>query len=65
MYRRRAGGFGLIELLIVLVLGVFIFFFLQKGYFRKERGMGPMRYDKVYNDAKKQLEKVSANRSDY
>jgi prepilin-type N-terminal cleavage/methylation domain-containing protein len=59
--RRRSRGFGLIEILIVLVIGALIFLFLN-GYFKKQQGTVSPSYDKVYNDAKKQLEKVNAQR---
>lgn len=58
--RRLARGFGLIEILVVLVISVFIFLFLN-GYFKKQQGAVSPSYDKVYDDAKKQLEKVKAN----
>ena len=61
MDRRRSRGFGLIEILIVLVIGVFIFLFLN-GYFKKQEGAASPSYNKVYDDAKKQLEKVKVQR---
>jgi prepilin-type N-terminal cleavage/methylation domain-containing protein len=61
---KRSRGFGLIEILIVLVIGVFIFLFLG-GYFKKQQGAATPSYDKVYNDAKKQLEKVKAQEPNY
>ena len=58
----RARGSGLIELLIVLVLVVLGFFFLKGVYGKKGPGFEVPRYDKIYNDAKQQIEKIKAGK---
>ena len=71
-YRR---GFGLIELLIVLALVALGYYLMNKGSIKKGPGgqairtremIGAgeaMRYDKVYDAARKQIDKVKAQSS--
>lgn len=62
---RRLRAFGLIEVLIIMVIVVSAFVLLRTLYYKKTPDGETMRYDKIYNDAKKKLEKVNAERPNY
>jgi competence protein ComGC len=64
MDRRKKTGFGLIEILVVLVLVVMVFFLIRGVYGKKGIGVEGSRYDKIFNDAKQQIEKIDKREDD-
>ncbi|MBN1527005.1 MAG: prepilin-type N-terminal cleavage/methylation domain-containing protein [Candidatus Omnitrophica bacterium] len=75
MNKKYERGFGLIELLIVLALVALVYYLMNKVSIKKGPGgqaiqsrdmIGAgeaMRYDKVYDAARKQIDKVKAQSS--
>ena len=62
MDKHERMGFGLIEILAVLVLVVLVFFLLRGVYGKKGIGVEGPRYDKILHDAKQQIEKIKAGK---
>lgn len=60
--RRGSAGFGLIGIMIVLVIAVLALYYIRDAHLKKQGAAAPS-YDKAYDDAGKQIEKIKALRS--